>query len=166
MRRRNSSLAARKSMTIEIELQDAWGGEAIPAAGEFEKWLTAALQGRDDVSLAVRVVGESEMQALNARYRGQDKPTNVLSFPAELPPALEGHIEPEPLGDIVICGPVVEAEARRQGKTVLHHWAHLCVHGLLHLRGHDHQEDEQARAMEAREVSILSGFGIPDPYNR
>lgn len=153
-------------MTIEFELQDVAAGQAVPSKEEFQAWIGAVLEGRDDAGLVIRVVGEDEMRALNARYRGRDKVTNVLSFPAELPAALKGRVKPEPLGDIVICAPIVAAEAGRQEKPLLNHWAHLTVHGLLHLLGYDHEEEAQAQAMEAREIAILSGIGIPDPYDR
>jgi probable rRNA maturation factor len=153
-------------MTIELELQVASTSDAVPGREAFENWLASALRDCDDVGLAIRVVDETEMQALNSRYRGQDKPTNVLSFPADLPEALRGRIEPEPLGDIVICASIVETESKAQGKPTAHHWAHLTIHGLLHLLGHDHQEKVQAQAMEALEIDCLSRLGIPDPYGR
>lgn len=151
-------------MTIELELQVASKSDAIPGKAVFQSWLATALRGRGDAGLVIRVVDENEMHTLNAHYRGQDKPTNVLSFPADLPEAVRGRIEPEPLGDIVICAPVVEAEAEAQDKPLIEHWAHLTVHGLLHLLGHDHQGEEDARAMEALEIEILSSLGIPNPY--
>lgn len=153
-------------MTIDFELQVASGSGTVPTADEFERWLAAVLDERGDCALAIRVVDGDEMQALNSRYRGQDRPTNVLSFPADLPEAVRGSISPEPLGDIVICAPVVEAEAKAQNKPVVHHWAHLTIHGLLHLVGHDHGKEAEAQAMETLEIDHLSRLGIPDPYNR
>ena len=152
-------------MTIDLELQDASNGDAVPSRKQFEAWLAAALEGRDEVAVVIRVVGEDEMRDLNARYRGQDKATNVLSFSADLPEVLKGQFRPEPLGDIVICAPVVAAEAVRQEKALHDHWAHLTVHGLLHLLGHDHQDEDEAQVMEAREIAILAAIGIPDPYS-
>jgi probable rRNA maturation factor len=101
------------------------------------------------------VVGPAESRALNRRYRGKDKPTNVLSFPCEAPGEL---------GDVVICAPVVAREAREQGKAVAAHWAHMVVHGVLHLRGFDHIRAAQAKVMEARERAILARLSFPDPY--
>ena len=108
----------------------------------------------------MRVVDEPEMRALNARYRGKDYATNVLSFPAELPPGVELPL----LGDIVVCAPVVAREAQEQHKRERWHWAHLMVHGTLHLLGHDHERPRQAAGMEAIERRILGALGIADPY--
>jgi probable rRNA maturation factor len=110
--------------------------------------------------LGVRVVGPTESRRLNARYRGRDKPTNVLSFPAaELPAGPE-----RPLGDLVICPDVLRAEAREQHKSLRAHWAHLVVHGALHLVGYDHEDPADASRMERREVSVLRRLGFPNPY--
>ena len=116
-----------------------------------------------DVEVSVRVVDEAEMQALNRDYRDQDKPTNVLAFPAGdagfVPPG-----ETPLLGDIVVCAGIVAREADEQGKPLEHHWGHMLVHGTLHLLGHDHATDSEAQAMEALERHILESLGIPDPY--
>ena len=109
----------------------------------------------------MRLVGREESRQLNGQYRGIDKPTNVLSFPADLP----GDIGIPLLGDLVICAPLVESEALEQGKAVLDHWAHLTVHGILHLLGYDHQDDSGAREMESLEIRLLQELGVPDPYN-
>jgi probable rRNA maturation factor len=110
----------------------------------------------------VRVVGAAESRELNARWRGKDKPTNVLSFPSGA--AIPGEAAME-LGDIVICAPVVAREAREQGKAPRAHWAHMIVHGTLHLLGFDHEREHEARRMEAREVAILESFGYSSPYH-
>ena len=157
-------MAVQKVVTLELEFQDASGCPAVPPRSEFAAWLEGTLEDRGDVSVTVRIVDEAEMRALNNRYRGRDKATNVLSFEADLPETIRGEIQPEPLGDIVICAPVVEAEAELQGKPPRHHWAHLCIHGLLHLLGHDHDVEERATVMESLEVKYLSRLGIPDPY--
>ncbi len=154
-----------ETKTIELECQNASGSPNVPSAAEFERWIAIALEGRQNVALTVRVVDEAEMQALNSRFRGRDKPTNVLSFPADLPAALKGKISPEPLGDIVICAEVVQAEADQQNKPHKDHWAHLTIHGLLHLLGHDHQDAQEADAMERQEIECLAALGIADPYN-
>ena len=105
-----------------------------------------------------------ESQALNREYRGKDKPTNVLSFPSELPEEVLDSLPREPLGDIIICVPVVFAEAAEQGKAARDHWAHLTVHGVLHLLGFDHIEDDEAEEMEGLEIRVLAGLGIANPY--
>ncbi len=147
-------------VTIELDLQRAVTLENLPSDTEFESWVAAALHGRAPAELTIRLVGREESRALNRDYRGKDRPTNVLSFPAELPPGIELPL----LGDIVICAPLVEEEARAQGKPARHHWAHLTVHGVLHLLGHDHVEEAEAEAMEALEARLLGELGIPDPY--
>jgi len=111
-------------------------------------------------SVSVRIVDAEEGRALNARWRERDRPTNVLSFPADLPPELELPL----LGDLVLCAPVVLREAAEQGKRVEDHWAHLVIHGVLHLLGMDHQDDAEAEEMEQREREILAALGIDDPY--
>jgi probable rRNA maturation factor len=125
-------------------------------------WAAAAagVKGRH-AELAIRLVGKRESRRLNAHWRGKDYATNVLSFPVEgLPPV----IRPRPLGDLVICAPVVAAEALEQGKTQSAHWAHMVVHGVLHLLGHDHEQDAEAVRMERLERRILARLGFPDPY--
>jgi probable rRNA maturation factor len=135
----------------------------IPAANSFRQWTRAALQGagrRKPVELSIRVVGTEEGHTLNRQYRGKDYATNVLSFPTELPP---GVVLPL-LGDLAICAPVVLREAAEQGKLPRDHWAHLTVHGVLHLLGHDHIIEVEAEAMESLETRILARLGISDPY--
>lgn len=151
-------------MTIELDVQVASAASDIPGKDDFERWLAVALGDRDNVGLTVRIVDAGEMEALNARYRGKNGPTNVLSFPADLPQSLKGAIIPEPLGDLVICAPVVAAEAKTQSKPESNHWAHLTIHGVLHLLGYDHQDQADAEVMEALEIRCLSELGIPDPY--
>lgn len=147
-------------MAIELDLQLAGDWDSVPSAEDFEVWAEAALASVEEAELTVRVVGRGESRELNRRYRGKDSDTNVLSFPAELPEGLDLPL----LGDIVICAPRVTEEAAAQGKPEKHHWAHLTIHGVLHLLGHDHQEDDEADAMEALETGLLAGLGIPDPY--
>ena len=143
-------------------------GYAVPRAGlpaptSFQRWVEAALRGakrRKPGELAIRIVDTDEGRALNRDYRGKDYATNVLSFPAELPPGVALPL----IGDLAICAPVVLREAAEQGKLARDHWAHLTIHGVLHLLGHDHVEDAEAEAMEALETRILAGLGIADPY--
>ena len=113
------------------------------------------------VEMTVRIVDEDESQTLNATYRDKDKPTNVLSFPFEAPPGVELPL----LGDLVVCKQVVEDEAVEQNKLLSHHWAHMLVHGTLHLLGYDHINDDEAEHMESLEVQILNSLGIDDPYS-
>ena len=147
-------------MTIELEVQRATSFEPLPDDRQFERWVSAALQRTAKVILTIRIVDREEMRALNIRYRGKDSATNVLSFPAEVPAEVDLPL----LGDIVLCAPLVADEAQAQDKPVEAHWAHLTVHGVLHLLGHDHQDARDAEAMEGLEVRILESLGIGDPY--
>ncbi|HEX7816088.1 rRNA maturation RNase YbeY [Dyella sp.] len=135
----------------------------VPSAASFRQWTDAALAGakrRKATELSIRLVDSAEGRQLNRDYRGKDYATNVLSFPAELPPGM-----PMPLiGDLAICAPVVTREAAEQGKPARHHWAHMTIHGVLHLLGYDHIEDAEADVMEALETRILARLGIADPY--
>jgi len=146
---------------IELDVQRAYEGPDIPGDDRFENWVELVLAGEGDVMVNVRIVDEAEGMALNKRWRGREGATNVLSFPASSPPA--GGIRV--LGDVVLCAPVVAREAAGQGKPAERHWAHLTVHGLLHLLGFDHTTAEQAEVMEAREIQLLGQLGIPDPYD-
>jgi probable rRNA maturation factor len=137
----------------------------VPAAASFRKWVAAALAGRiREADLAIRIVGTREGRALNRHYRGKDYATNVLSFPAELPEGLPEGVRLPLLGDLVLCAPVIAREAREQGKPLNAHYAHLTVHGVLHLLGWDHADPREAECMEALEREILAGMGLPDPY--
>ena len=137
----------------------------IPAAVSFRKWVAAALAGRiREADLAIRIVGTREGRALNRHYRGKDYATNVLSFPAELPDGLPEGVRLPLLGDLVICAPVVAREAREQRKPLAARYAHLTVHGALHLLGWDHEDPREADCMEQLEREILAGLGLPDPY--
>jgi len=133
----------------------------VPSDEQFECWVRAALESRrDDAEISLRIVDADEITALNKTYRGKDYATNVLSFPADLPPELKlPH-----LGDIVICAPVVEREAVEQKKPPLAHWAHMIVHGTLHLLGYDHIDDVEALAMENLEIEILHTLNFDNPY--
>jgi len=148
---------------IELEVQWVCEQPSFSRTTDFESWVRAALEGvRHPVELVIRVVDEVEGRELNHRYRGKDKPTNVLSFTFDAPSGIESNH----LGDLVICAPVVVREAQEQGKRFNDHLAHLVVHGVLHLRGYDHQTDEEAELMESREKAILQGLGIKDPYRQ
>jgi probable rRNA maturation factor len=147
-------------MTIDLEVQRATRFEPLPDDVQFTRWVTSALGGRDRAELTIRLVGEAESRRLNHRYRGRDAATNVLSFPADLPPEIDLPL----LGDIVMCAPLVASEAAAQRKRPDDHWAHLTIHGVLHLLGYDHQEADEAREMERLEVDLLASLGIADPY--
>ena len=154
---------------LELEIQRASELDAAPEDDELRAWAASALpEGSGRVQLAIRLVDEVESRDLNHRYRHKDEATNVLSFPAELESGLAGVLreagEPVPLGDLVICVPVVYREAAEQGKTLRQHWAHLVIHGMLHLLGQEHDTPASAQRMEALETKLLQGFGIGDPY--
>ena len=149
-------------MSARIHVDRGPEPRGLPAVRSIRTWIRAALaaQARAGGEVAVRIVGETEMRALNARYRHRDQATNVLAFRAELPPCVDVPL----LGDIVVCAPVVAREAREQHKRQRAHWAHLVVHGTLHLLGHDHGRPRAAATMEALETRILASLGFPDPY--
>ena len=136
--------------------------KGLPAPVSFRRWAEAACLGRiKRADIAIRIVDEKEARALNKHYRGKDYATNVLSFPAELPDAVGLPL----LGDLVICAPVVAAEAAEQRKPLTAHYAHLTIHGVLHLLGLDHEDEREADAMEAIERGILADLGFADPYS-
>ncbi len=135
----------------------------LPTVEQLSLWASTALLGRtefEEPELTIRLTDEEESQALNSEYRGKDKPTNVLSFPFEMPPGIPLEL----LGDLIICVGVVEREAQEQAKTTEAHWAHMVIHGCLHLLGYDHIKDDEAEEMEALERDLLASLGYPDPY--
>ncbi len=147
---------------LALEIQRAVEqDEGLPEEAQLRTWAEAVLApGSEPVELVIRLVDEAESRELNRTYRGKDSPTNVLSFPFEAPAEV-----PLPLlGDLVICAPVVAREAREQGKALEAHWAHMVIHGLLHLLGYDHQTDEEAQSMESRERDLMQRLHFPDPY--
>ena len=147
-------------MNVIIDLQQATDAD-VPSEQLFQRWASAALaEVNEDCELSIRLVDETESAKLNNDYRGKNYPTNVLSFPFESPVPLE----PVLLGDLVLCVPVVEREAAEQEKTINDHWAHLIVHGCLHLLGYDHIEDDEAELMESLEIKILQKLDINNPY--
>ena len=146
---------------LNVDLQLATDSPGVPNAESFSAWAAAVFDEPDAAGeLVIRVVGAAESRTFNRRYRGADRPTNVLSFPFEAPPEVPLNL----LGDLVICAPVVIDEAARQGKCPEAHWAHMVVHGVLHLLGYDHQTEPDAAVMETRECEILTELGFPDPY--
>ena len=152
-------------MAVLLDIQLVSEHDGIPEPEHMQRWLDAALKDRHpDAEVVVRIVDEQESRELNLRYRDQDKPTNVLSFPIEVPTAVQSEMEWKLLGDLVICAPVVASEAMQQGKSLEAHWAHMLIHGALHLCGYDHQNDVQANEMETLETEIITGLGFAPPY--
>jgi probable rRNA maturation factor len=149
--------------TLTLSVGYGASRSGVPAPSSFRRWAEAALRGakrRKATELAIRIVDTDEGRMLNREYRGKDYATNVLSFPVELPAGVTLPL----IGDLAICAPVVAHEAAEQGKPARDHWAHMTVHGVLHLLGYDHIEDTEAEAMEALETRILAGLGIANPY--
>ena len=154
-------------LRLDVSVSYAAPRAGVPASSSFRKWVAAALAGRiREADLAIRIVGTKEGRALNRHYRGKDYATNVLSFPAEMAEGvkLPKGVKMPLLGDIVLCAPVVAREAREQKKTLAEHYAHLTVHGALHLLGWDHEDARDAECMEQLEREVLAGLGIDDPY--
>ena len=160
-----------ESASIAVEVQVATELRPLPVAEDFCRWVNSALQSADrlvatSTNVTVRIVDEAESQALNSSFRDVAKPTNVLAFPVESG-SFPAHAEDESeLGDLVICAAVVAREAAEQAKPAEAHFAHMTVHGSLHLAGYDHLNDEQAAEMESLEKQILAGLGFPDPYQQ
>jgi len=151
--------AAPKTRLSDLTVQIATRISPLPSKSEFRRWAGAALV-RVKGEMTIRIVDEDESETLNKTYRHKSGPTNVLSFPAHLPELTGHHL----LGDIVICAPVVIREADEQNKPTTAHWAHMVVHGVLHLQDYDHQNDSEAEIMECLETRILAGLGYCNPY--
>ncbi|MDU0354873.1 rRNA maturation RNase YbeY [Paraglaciecola aquimarina] len=164
-------------MTAILDLQIASTGDNIPSQADFQLWTDTVLTHLNltEREMTIRVVDEDEIQQLNHQYRGKDKTTNVLSFPFEQPalflpagitldPASISDEMPNLLGDLVVCTQVVATEAEQQNKIISHHWAHMIIHGTLHLLGYDHIEDDEADIMESLEITLLHKLAIDDPY--
>jgi probable rRNA maturation factor len=156
----------RRARAVVVTVQNVSRGAKVPAPAQVRKWARAALTADVRGELTVRIVDEKEGAQLNLHYRGKQRATNVLSFSAQggEPPAAAAE-ELLPFGDLVICAEVVEREAREQGKRLAAHWAHMVVHGTLHLQGYDHEQAGDATVMEARERVLLAKLGFPDPYS-
>ncbi|MBW8190708.1 rRNA maturation RNase YbeY [Neiella marina] len=152
-------------MAIELDLQIACERDDLPTEADFQRWLETAANAllpaqSPTQEMTIRLVESAESQSLNSTYRGKNKPTNVLSFPFEAPPGITLPL----LGDLVVCAEVVAQEAEQQNKPLTNHWAHMVIHGLLHLLGYDHIQDDEAEEMEQKERDILALLTIPDPY--
>ncbi len=153
-----------------LDFENACAHVPVPAETDFARWAALAIAtqpgkaGAKPFTLGIRVVDEAESAQLNRDYRGKDYATNVLSFGHELPDFMLDALEERPLGDLAICAPVVLREAAEQGKPTADHWAHMVIHGVLHMLGHDHEDDAEAASMEAIERTLLKELGIADPY--
>jgi probable rRNA maturation factor len=146
--------AASRDPTLRLSVQYAVGSRGLPSRAQFRRWARAALER--DSRVTIRVVADGEARALNRSFRGRNRPTNVLTFVMRERPWLEG--------DLALCAPVIAREARAQRKSAAAHYAHLVVHGMLHLQGYDHEREREARRMERRETQIVTRLGYPDPY--
>jgi probable rRNA maturation factor len=144
-----------------IDIQRVFESEGQPDEAQIQVWIDAALEDvNQDTEIVIRIVDEAESAQLNEQYRHKKGPTNILSFPFEVPDGIELNL----LGDLVICAPVVAREASEQHKPLGHHWAHIVVHGVLHLLGYDHIDDDEAELMESKEIEILKKLNINNPY--
>ena len=148
------------SFTIELSVSDDVNKLNLPSEENFQHWAQSSYAGNNEVVASLQIVSSDEMQVLNRDYRGKDKPTNVLSFPMELPEEVGINI----LGDLALCDEVIESEAEEQDKQVEAHWAHMVVHGMLHLQGYDHIGDDEANVMETKEIEIMKALGFNNPY--
>ncbi len=146
---------------LALEVQHASSESELPSRADLHQWAAVAIgDKKSQAELVIRTVDEPESAALNRQYRGKSGATNVLSFPFQPPSPVESNL----LGDLIICAPVVTKEAAAQKKTEQAHWAHMVVHGILHLLGYDHEKSAEAAEMENREIEILAQLGFPDPY--
>lgn len=146
-----------------VEIQTIFASVGQPSEQQIQQWVDTALADiNHDTEIVVRIVDESESAELNEQYRHKQGPTNILSFPVEIPEGIDLNL----LGDLVICAPVLEQEAQQQGKPLAQHWAHIIIHGVLHLLGYDHLDDEQAEEMESKEIALLQKLNIPNPYTQ
>ncbi len=167
-------MSASADIKLFLDLQKVIDSDTIPAIESIEHWVktTLLIENPDlapdtEFELTIRIVDEDEIQALNNTYRHKNKPTNVLSFPYEgFEFEVPEEIQLPLLGDLIICHDIVVAEAQQQAKTIIEHWAHMVVHGVLHLKGYDHLEDSDAEQMEALEIKILQQLGFSNPYEQ
>jgi len=146
-----------------VEIQTIFTSAGQPDEQQIQLWVDTALEEIErDTEIVVRIVDESESAELNEQYRHKQGATNILSFPVEIPEGIDLNL----LGDLVICAPVLEQEALQQNKILAHHWAHIIMHGVLHLLGYDHLDDQQAEKMESKEIALLQKLNIPNPYQQ
>lgn len=146
-----------------VDIQTIFASAEQPSEQQIQLWVDTALEDiNHDTEIVVRIVDEQESAELNQQYRHKQGPTNILSFPVEIPDGIDLDL----LGDLVVCAPVLAQEATQQGKPIAHHWAHIIIHGVLHLLGYDHLDDEQAEDMESKEIALLHQLNIPNPYTQ
>lgn len=146
-----------------VEIQTVFESPGQPDEQHIQLWIDTALADiNHDTEIVVRIVDETESAELNETYRHKKGATNILSFPVEIPEGIDLNL----LGDLVICAPVLEKEAQQQGKILAHHWAHIIIHGVLHLLGYDHLDDDQAEEMESKEIALLQKLNIQNPYQQ
>ena len=152
-------------MSVKLDVQYACASDtALPAIEDFQRWADVAWCEPGVAEVVIRLVNEAESRNLNHQYRGKDSATNILSFPMEMPGELAAKIDEIMLGDLIICAPVVAREATEQNKILMHHWAHMVIHGMLHLQGYDHISDDEAEEMESLEIKLLQQLGMTNPY--
>ena len=155
-------------MNVTVDIDNDCLNHWVPKITDMEYWINFAhdtiKSSIEPANVSVRVVTEQDSASLNKQYRDKDYATNVLSFTCELPASTVAELDVAPLGDIAICAPVVEVEAKQQGKSLSAHWAHLLTHGFLHLNGYEHNDKASAEIMESAEIAILSKLGFPNPY--
>jgi probable rRNA maturation factor len=155
------------SVKVEISISDSIesGEDDIPEPGLLQQWAAAAYLSETPAIASLRLTSAAEIQQLNKDYRHKDKATNVLSFPMELPKDIDIGMPENILGDIALCVSVINDEAKQQSKSINSHWAHMVVHGMLHLQGYDHVDETEAAEMEQLEINILNKLSFPDPYS-
>ena len=152
-------------VSVKLDVQYACASDTrLPAIEDFQRWADVAWCETGVAEVVIRLVNEAESRNLNYQYRGKDSATNILSFPMELPDELAAKVDEIMLGDLIICAPVVAHEAAEQNKILMHHWAHMVIHGMLHLQGYDHISDDEAEAMESLEIKLLQQLGMTNPY--
>ena len=152
-------------VSVKLDVQYACASDtALPAIEDFQRWADVAWCETGVAEVVIRLVNEAESRNLNHQYRGKDSATNILSFPMEMPGELAAKIDEIMLGDLIICAPVVAREATEQNKILMHHWAHMVIHGMLHLQGYDHISDDEAEEMESLEIKLLQLLGMTNPY--
>lgn len=151
---------------LDLLIQNQQQSVEVPDEQLLQQWAASALLTEKDTQVSLMIVDEVQSQKLNKEYRGKDKPTNILSFPMDMPAELSAEVEMNMLGDLVVCAAVVQREAQQQEKSLSAHWAHMLVHGMLHLQGYDHIDSSDADEMESIEIKMLNQLGFENPYQQ